>query len=183
MMGSIERRRPQSQRIFGFLSTVVVAALALGWVAFLRPPALGGGTHYVIVSGTSMEPAMDGGDFVIALSQPSYDVGDVIVYHVPQGQPGAGSLIIHRVVGGSPEKGYVTKGDNPHIDRPDLWRPKPDDVAGKTWVVIPGVGKVLPYLRSPVVFGLAAGLFAFWIWMGRDEKLPAGPRLREEASP
>lgn len=173
------------KRVLGGLSTLVMIGVALAWVAFLRPPSLGGGTHYIMVSGSSMEPTMHTGDFVIARSQPSYRTGDIVVYRVPEGDVGAGSLVIHRIVGGSATEGYLLQGDNPSITMPDLWRPTPEDIAGKRWVLIPRAGKVLPYLRSPVIVGLLAGLFAFWFVMGTGKEaadegarpVPDRPRL------
>ncbi len=175
------------RRLVGLLSTWLFIAAAVGWFALLRPPALGGGTHYVMVTGDSMEPTMQDGDFVIARSQPEYEVGDIVVYSVPEGEVGAGSLIIHRVIGGSADEGYITQGDNSDITLPDIWRPTPEDISGEVWVHIPAVGKVIPYLRSPIVLGLLAGLFAFWFVMGmgkknEDESHPAAAQRGDEAA-
>lgn len=141
------------------------ASLAV-WIVVLRPPVLGGDAGYVIVVGESMEPTMYADDLVIVRQRARYQPGDVIAYRIPEGQDGAGTMVIHRVIGGSAAEGYVTQGDN--RDTVDLWRPRPADVVGKTRFRVPGVGIPLRYLRSPLglagVVSLTVFLFvAFWI--------------------
>jgi signal peptidase I len=158
-----------------YVTWVTTIALVLGWFIFLRPDILGGSTAYVLVSGDSMKPTLEDGDFVIARRQDVYGEGDIAVYRIPEGDVGAGSLIIHRIVGGSAEDGYILRGDNRTTD--DLWRPQPDDIAGKLWLYIPAVGKAIPYLRSPLVVALFAAimafLFIFNLGSGRtEEKAP-----------
>jgi signal peptidase I len=155
-------------------STVLVVAVG-GWFFFLRPAPLGGPASYVMVSGVSMEPNLQDGDFVVARERPSYEIGDVVVYRVPQGEVGEGSLIIHRVIGGDEATGYVTQGDNPDIQVPDPWRPTSDDIMGSLWLSVPGMGNVLGYLRSPFAIALFAALVAFWIVATGGKKEEAEP--------
>ena len=89
-----------------WLSAIAVAA----W--FLWPASLGGHTRLIAVEGRSMEPTYHLGDAVIARDNPNPKMGDVIVYHIPKGQPAAGLLIIHRVSGLWPDGTYQTQGDN-----------------------------------------------------------------------
>jgi signal peptidase I len=116
------RRTVQRVASFTVLAAIVGCAL-LVWPGFLH-----GGTAYVIVSGNSMEPTLHGGDLVLTVRRSSYDVGDVVAYRIPEGQPGAGVLVIHRIVGGSASSGYIMQGDN-RAGR-DPWRPRPRDVVG-----------------------------------------------------
>lgn len=153
------RVRTPSPAARSAIATVLTVAAIVTWCVLLRPAFLGGTTGYVLVAGTSMEPTMHTGDLAVIHRQDGYRVGDVIAFHVPRGEPGAGALVIHRIIGGSPTAGYRTQGDN--RDRPDFWRPKPADVAGRTWFHVPGVGRALALLRQPLALGTLAGLLTF----------------------
>lgn len=146
----------RGRRAFG---AIVTLALVATWFVVLRPDFLGGSTAYVLVSGNSMEPTLSDGDFVIARQQDAYQQGDIAVYRIPEGDVGAGHLVIHRIVGGSSEQGYVLRGDNRTTD--DLWRPRPHEIAGTLRFHIPAVGLAVPYLRSPLVVATFAGVMAF----------------------
>ncbi|MER3397507.1 MAG: hypothetical protein C4316_03050, partial [Chloroflexota bacterium] len=88
-----------------------------GWFFFLRPGFLGGPAGYIIVSGPSMEPTLYEKDLAVVLAQDEYALGDVVAFRVE------GGIVIHRIVGGDPQAGYITRGDN--RESPDMWRPKP----------------------------------------------------------
>ncbi len=141
--------------------TVVFVALAVAWALLLRPQALGGPAAYVIVSGKSMEPSLRNGDLVVALKKSSYSVGDVVAYRIPEGEEGAGALVIHRITGGSARAGYLLRGDNREGE--DLWRPKPRDIAGDMRVHIPRVGLLFTFVRTPLGMAVFAGLAAFFL--------------------
>lgn len=156
-------------RAKGILLNILTALAVATWVFVLRPGSLGGPATYIVVSGTSMQPAMHTGDLVLSLKQDSYQVGDVITYAVPEGEDGAGTLVIHRIIGGNAETGFITQGDN--RDGADLWRPKPEDIKGKRFLLIPKGGQFLQLLRTPPALGVLAGLFAFIaVLMPPDEK-------------
>ena len=179
------------------LTWLLILGAVAGWTAFLRPASLGGSAGYVIVSGESMEPMMHTGDLAIVRRQPTYANGDVVAYRIPESDVGGGMLVIHRVIGGSPEEGLVLQGDN--REHPDTWRPKDEDVVGSLQVYIPNAGTALFLLRTPLVLGTAAGLLGFWfiVLRGDDEKpapaeegeveadvepsAPEQPRLRQPA--
>jgi signal peptidase len=156
-------RRPsrRATRTAGTLAllAVAVACALLVWPGFLR-----GGTAYVIVSGQSMEPALHAGDLVLTVRQRTYDVGDVVAYRIPPGQPGAGVLVIHRIVGGSASSGYITQGDN--RDGRDPWRPRPRDVVGAEGVSVPRLGLALVYLRTPLGLAALAGIVTALLILG-----------------
>ena len=83
------------------MTAVVAVATLVGAAVLALPVALGGNTTYTIVAGHSMEPSLESGDLVITRRQASYDVGDVVVYEIPEGSPGAGVKVIHRIVADS----------------------------------------------------------------------------------
>jgi signal peptidase I len=158
--------RSRPARILRALALLACASFAATWFVLLRPQFLGGPAAYVLTAGTSMRPTLSDGDLVVLRRAGAYRRGDVIAYRVPRGDPAAGSRVIHRIVGGSRSRGYVVKGDNKPY--PDPWRPKPGDVIGSEWFVIPHVGTVFWLLRSPLVLAsLAAGLAFGLLAVGR----------------
>src|SRR5581483_11250469 len=131
---------------------LVVLALAF-WVQYLRPQSLGGNASYVLVSGHSMLPR--------------YHTGEVIAYHVPKGDPLAGAQVIHRIIGGDAQHGFVVQGDN--RTAPDVWRPKPGDIVGAKELRIPDAIVLLQFLRTPVFLALLAACFVFVHVLSRDD--------------
>lgn len=117
--------------------------------------------HAIVVSGESMEPGMHTGDLVVVWPRSQYSPGDEVAYRIPQGGPGAGVTVIHRVVeevNGS----YVMLGDN--NENVDPWRPTAEDVIGKRLVLLPNVGRVLLMLRQPGLLGpILAGVMTSWL--------------------
>jgi signal peptidase len=152
------------------LLVVVGIALALTW-----PRTLGGQVSYTMVAGHSMEPTMHYGDLAVLRSRHTYRVGDVIAYRVPSHDVGGGSTVIHRIVGGSGQTGFTTRGDNNSYD--DVWHPKTGDVVGARWVLLPGVATAFTHLRGPLPLALfAAGLAAMAAC--REGALPRRRRRR-----
>ena len=157
---------------------VVLLALLVGWALFLRPQSLGGSVLYVVVRGDSMEPAIQPGDLLIMRSAPSYGVGDVVAYRVPEGELGEGAIVIHRIVDGDGTRGYALQGDgNP---APDPWLPTARDITATTWIQFPGLGRVYLFLHSPAFLAsLAAAIVAaLFVWRGPETPLRWPERLR-----
>ena len=166
------------RHVLATLATVVLLALIGAWALTLRPLSLGGSAEYVVIHGNSMFPLYHDGDLIISHSHPGYAVGDVVAYHVPDGQLGHGLTVIHRIVGGNDATGYVLKGDNNPVTDP--WHPHASDVVGATWVHIPRLGKLFVAIHRPIVPGLFFGALALifvlrWQVRGHDpdDSLPA----------
>lgn len=149
-----------------WIANALVAFAVLAWILLLRPQALGGPASYVLVSGHSMRPQLETGDLVITRREDTYGVGDVVAYRIPNGEPGAGGRVIHRISGGSPREGFQTRGDN--RDQPDIWRPRPRDIEGRLWLRLPKAGTFVAMLSAPIPLGTAAGLLAFLTIGGGD---------------
>jgi signal peptidase len=159
--------------MLAYLKFAAILAAVIVWFVALRPQVLGGPADYVMVAGTSMLPTLKTGDVVVVQPKASYHAGDVIAYRIPKGEPAAGGRVIHRVIGGSAERGYIVQGDNRKTA--DLWHPKNADVIGKVWVRLPYAARLAQVLRSPLlVASLAAGLiFALVVGSGRrDDEHP-----------
>jgi signal peptidase len=155
-------RRPRLGRARG-LGLAAAALLAALWIVVGRPASLGGPATYVIVAGKSMEPSLHTGDLVVALRAKSYRSGDVVVFRVPPGEAGAGTPVIHRIVGGS-GRGYFVRGDNRRFRDP--WRPAASKLEGKSVLTIPRVGYLLVLLRTPILLAGLAGFLAFLLISG-----------------
>ncbi|MCE0488000.1 signal peptidase I [Ornithinimicrobium sediminis] len=156
---------------------LVLSVLAFGWVLFLRPVALGGPASYIVVSGESMEPTFYDGDLVVLRDRPAYEVGDIVTFPVPEGEPGAGSLVVHRIVGEGTD-GFVMQGDNK--DRVDDWTPSTDEVLGEAWVTAPNVGTMIAELRSPPFLAAIVGGLTTVMLLNRRPEEHAEPKQDKE---
>jgi signal peptidase len=147
------------KRTWSIVSLVLVIAGCAFWAMFLRPQSLGGPAGYVLVSGHSMNPLYHTGDLILVERHKSYSKGDIIAYRVPKGDAMAGAQVIHRIIGGDAEHGFVVQGDN--RTAPDVWLPKPGDIVGSAALQIPRAVVLLQFMRSPVLLGLLAASFVF----------------------
>ena len=148
--------------MIGRLLRVLAVVAFAGWFLVLRPQVLGGPAGWILVAGESMEPTIHPGSLVIVMRHSEYQVGDVVAYHVPDGDPGAGDNVIHRIVGGSAEAGFTMRGDN--TNAPDQWRPRPAEIVGSAWLTVPEAAALILFLRSPIlVASVAAALATYWI--------------------
>jgi len=152
------------------LLNVVQGLIILSWVVFLRPRMLGGPASYVVVSGVSMEPTLRSGALVVMIRSRDYAVGDVVAYRVGSG------YVIHRIVGEDPE-GFVVQGDNK--DSSDPWKPTAEDIAGKMWFQIPGGGRIIGYLRQPMLLAPLVGTMAMLFILFPETKQPKRRRKIE----
>ena len=152
---------------FALAKLAALGGLIAACLWFGLPQSLGGRADWVMVSGTSMLPRLHTGDLVLVEHRSSYHVGEVVAYRIPEGQIGAGHVVIHRIVGGSGTTGWRMKGDN--RTAPDLWYPTNHDVIGAKTLRIPDAWFVLRVFHMPVLLALFAafGVF-FWIAFGEN---------------
>ena len=159
------------------LNIGVTLVLAVFWWNLYRPQLFGGPAGYAAVEGSSMVPTYRAGDLVITREHPTYRVGDVIAFQVPDGSPGAGLNVIHRIIARTPDRLYVTMGDN--RDTVDPWQLARRDVIGSVAVHVPYVGSVVRVLREPPVFAWFVGslvLVGLWV-VDRRRRAAAAPRV------
>lgn len=103
-------------------------------------PSVFGWSSAVIASG-SMEPALQVGDLILIHAQQTYAPGDIITFR------SGGSLVTHRIVGQT-ALGFITQGDaNNAADAEPVW---PEAVEGRVAGRIPGAGRVIAALRTPL---------------------------------
>ncbi len=146
------------KRLLHVATSVVLVLAAAAAVVFVLPVLRGEPSRLVIVSGHSMDPTFHTGDLVLAWPADDYRVGDVAPYRVPEGEPGEGGLVIHRIAGGDADGGFVMQGDN--NPTPDIWMPRADDIIGRKVLMVPRVGELMAWARQPAVLAaIVAGLF------------------------
>jgi signal peptidase I len=120
------------------------------WV-FFAPTKLGGSTTYAITDGVSMRPLLHNNDLVLIRSQPSYHIGDIVLYqnqtiHRP---------VLHRIL--MIQNGnYFFKGDNNNFDDPG--HAVANELTGKLWIHIGGAGSALGWFGKPLQASIIAVL-------------------------
>lgn len=152
---------------------LAAAAAVVGWFLLFRPLVLGGPATYVIVSGRSMLPTLQGSDLVVTHQRDTYQAGDVVAFRID------GNYVIHRIVGGNGADGYETRGDNnPAIDP---WRPTNADIAGESRYVVAGGGQPIQRLRqNPFLLACLGGAFALFLMLSRGPGTPEKPSRRPD---
>lgn len=128
-------------------------------------PDIFGYSQLTVLSG-SMEPTFSTGDLLIIRREKAYQIGDMITFW------DEGGLTTHRIIDEG-EEGFITKGDyNPVRDS----RPVPvDQVAGRVVLVIPSMGRILLFLKTPpgMLLFLTLGLLILLLpdlWDGIRQK-------------
>jgi len=170
------RDRGAQRRFRRVLELAFGLAFVIGWAVTLRPTSFGGPATYVVVRGDSMLPGFHSGDLAILQAGTGYGPGDVIGYRVPDGEVGAGHVVVHRIVSRDAGSGYTMEGDN--NPAPDPWRPRGVDVAGRVWLLLPGVGRALAAAHQPTVAGALAASIVVMVLLARRPASfrPARPR-------
>ena len=142
----------------------LMGAAAICWLT-LAPTQLGGPVTLAVVSGISMQPALQDGDLVIAYRQSEYELGDTVIYDK------LGGIVIHEIyaevsdaakpVGSSTAPEFKTRGINNKYA--DSWRVYASDIRGRMVLVVPKAGAALVALTSNPLFAsvAATGLAAF----------------------
>lgn len=161
--GEVERA-PLWRRILSILFTLVIVAGTL----YLWPAPLGGQTRAVVVSGHSMEPTYDLGDLVIVRERPTSEIGDTVVFEVPDGETGEGLLVIHRVVEVDDEGFFITQGEN--RTTPDRWQLTEENIVGQPLAHLPHGGKLFQFLQQIWVIILLIGIVVVMVlWPSGDD--------------
>ncbi|MFN8104474.1 MAG: S24/S26 family peptidase [Acidimicrobiia bacterium] len=152
-----------ASRLLRLLASLGVFA-ALAFV--LWPKQFGGDAVFAVVQGQSMEPTYHQGDFVYARSGGPVAVGDVAIYRIPEGEPGAGALVVHRVKEILADGRLVFQGDNKA--QPDDFTPAPGDVFGEP-VLDAGSWPTRLLVLTPVVLAILSGVgVAMALWPERE---------------
>ena len=128
---------------------IVIAIIAIVFLVFYRPVSLWGDTHYEPVYTGSMEPAIPVGSVVVIkpANPETLQTGDIICFKLPE----PATTVTHRIFNITSE-GFITKGDA--NEDPDQWIVRKENVIGKVIAVIPFVGYLGYFVRTPIGFTL-----------------------------
>jgi signal peptidase len=128
-----------------------------------------------------MLPTYDPQDLLVTWRSGAYPAGTPVVYRIPEGGPGAGMNVVHRVVSVAPDGTHLMQGDNNAAVDP--WRPLDSDVRGEVILRIPGGAYALRLVASPLFLAALCGVMlgaAVFIWQrergGQPPKGPDSPR-------
>jgi signal peptidase I len=149
-------------------ANVLPIALIGGAAFFVRPISLGGETGVTVVSGQSMEPTFHTSDLIITRPKATYEVGDVVVFKVPDGVA-KGRDIVHRIESRLDDGSFLAQGDNNKTTDP--WPITNADIVGAKWVMIPKGALLGNIIRSvPALAVVIGGTVAWAMWPRRDEE-------------
>jgi len=130
-------KKPWQIISYAFLLFILglVSTAALG-TAILKQPFL-----MVPIRSNSMYPLMERGDavFILPVDSSKVTTGDIIVFRPEGGSLEAQGWIMHRVVGGNINVGFITKGDaNEYTDQEhgDAKTVKPDSIAARAVTLV-----------------------------------------------
>jgi signal peptidase len=149
------------------LGRIAVVALLLGAVVTITvlavPSLIGAEESYVVLSG-SMEPELQTGDVVVVHSVSPAEVqeGDIITFRRNGGGDAGDDRVTHRVIEKrTTDDGvvYRTKGDA--NEEPDPTPVSHSQVIGEVWFHIPLVGRLLFFIKRPLVQGLLIAVPGF----------------------
>jgi signal peptidase len=157
-----------TSRIRIALCAVGLVVLVLAWLS-VGPRQLGGPASYAVIAGSSMEPQIHRGDLVVARVRSSYAVGDAVVYR----NRDLGQNVLHRIIARKGSR-FVLRGDN--NDFVDPAHPAQADLIGRLWFTVPGAGRVVDWLRTPLhvaVFAALAALLALGVGERRRRVRPS----------
>jgi len=174
---SAPREKASIRTIMRRLELVILVVVGVPLLFLILPTTVGGRAGWTIVVGQSMEPTIYPGDLVLTRSQSEYAIGDVIVYKIPEGRPGAGVMVIHRITGGSEAEGFVTTGDNREFADP--WHPTSREIVGSHWRTVPKGGYVIVWMRSPLAIAVVMSLAVYGLtlqFLAASAAQPAHPR-------
>ncbi len=164
-------------RLIGLVAAaLLVAVVGVGFV-FLAPLQIGGRTAYVITSGSSMEPTFHANDLVLTRVQDTYEVGDIVLYRSST----LDRNVLHRIVALDGQR-FVLQGDN--NDYLDPEHPTAGQIRGQVWFFVPGAGRVVGWLRQPLVLAAIAFFVLFGLLAGgREASRRRAPRAASDPEP
>jgi signal peptidase len=141
-------KMPNPKKLAKITIIALIAIFLIIFLGFYRPVSLWGDTRYEPVYTGSMEPAIPVGSIVVIkpANPDTLKIGDIICFKIEAEQP---TTVTHRIIGITNE-GFKTKGDA--NEDPDQWIVKKENVIGKVIAVIPLIGYLGYFVRTPIGF-------------------------------
>jgi len=130
---------------------IIIALIVIFFTIFLvfyRPVQFFGDTRYEPVYTGSMEPAIPVGSIVVIkpANPETLKINDIICFKI---ESESATTVTHRIVNITSE-GFITKGDA--NEDPDTWIVRKENVVGKVIAVIPYIGYLGHFVRTPAGF-------------------------------
>jgi len=142
--------------------TTLLSIVILIFVIFMCIPKL---SCAIVMSG-SMEDGISVNDVVVAVKQPTYNVGDIVSYNYEN------MLVTHRIVEET-QNGYITKGDANNTKDDEIMK---NSIVGKVVLVIPKVGSLIYFCKTPV------GMLLLFLILLLIYKYPTNTKRKGDAS-
>jgi signal peptidase len=144
----VEMLKTKIKKILKAVALALIAIFLIIFLGFYRPVSLWGDTRYEPVRTGSMEPAIPVGSIVVIkpADPDTLKVGDIICFKI---ESESSTTVTHRIFNIT-DKGFITKGDA--NEDPDQWIVKKENVIGKVIAVIPLLGYLGYFVRTPVGF-------------------------------
>ncbi|MCL6579865.1 MAG: signal peptidase I [Candidatus Bathyarchaeota archaeon] len=136
------------KKLIKIATLIVIATIGVVFLVFYRPVSLWGDTHYEPVYTGSMEPAIPVGSIVVIkpANPETLKVGEIICFKI---ESESSTTVTHRIFNITDE-GFITKGDA--NEDPDQWIVREENVIGKVIAVIPFLGYLGYFVRTPIGF-------------------------------
>ena len=140
--------------IWGIILAVIIYLLAAQRISGEQAPEIFGFRIAAAVSG-SMEPVFSAGDLLVYQKRSVYQDGDIVLFRQD------GSLITHRIINIQGNE-YQTKGDaNSAADGETITC---EAILGEVVLVLPHVGSVILFLKSPLGILILLGSAVMLMW-------------------
>jgi len=139
---------PNPKKLAKIAAYAIIATFLMIFLVFYRPIQLWGDTLYEPVYSGSMEPAIPVGSIaVIKPTNPeTLKINDIICFRI---ESESAITVTHRIIDITNE-GFITKGDA--NEDPDQWIVRKENVVGKVIAVIPYIGYLGHFVRTPAGF-------------------------------
>jgi signal peptidase len=187
------RRPGRVARIARTIGTVITAGLlilvcGLLVVTVVVPIATGSNTYTVLTR--SMEPGLPPGTLLVVRPVPAggLHIGDVVTYQLESGKP---DVVTHRIVrvdaSSDGTTRYITRGDANAVA--DAAPVRPEQVRGRVWYAVPGVGWLAIVRNSsslqPWLIGIGALLILYSLlsivsWVRNARRRTSAPVAHRE---
>jgi signal peptidase len=144
----VEMLNPKIKKILKIAALALIAIFFIIFLGFYRPVQFWGDTRYEPVYTGSMEPAIPVGSIVVIkpANPDTLKVGEIICFKI---ESESSTTVTHRIFNIT-DKGFITKGDA--NEDPDQWIVRKENVIGKVIAVIPLIGYVGYFVRTPIGF-------------------------------
>jgi signal peptidase len=165
--------KKKTAEIILIICAITVAAVFL---IFYRPVSLAGDTYYEPVYTGSMEPAIPVGGIVVIkpVNPETLREGDIICFRLSES-----TSVTHRIINVTDE-GFKTKGDA--NEDPDQGIVEKENIIGKVIFIIPFIGYLGYFVRTPIGFILLIILPASLIIIMETRNIAKGLRKQEQTS-